>query len=359
MTYPEIAQLRLINQQIAGTHLTTAIEMIAWLGAMQAQEYAHSKWAIGLRLPHLTDKEIEQDLIDGKILRTHLLRPTWHFVTAADIRWMLQLTAPRVQGVNAFMYRQTELDAKIFKHCHKLITKSLEGGKHLTRDAINEVFKNNKIVTDTVRLSCIMMHAELEGLICSGARQGKQFTYALLEERVPPMPKKTNDEALIELTTRYFTSHGPATVKDFSTWSGLTLSDCRKGIEMTKPQLDKDEIAGEQVYYRSNESATKNSFKDFYLLPIYDELIMGYKDRTAILQFKNSLDDKPVSFFDNTLLYKGQIVGTWRRTIKTKSIDLSYNFFKVPGKTELSAFKKAIGKLEAFTGLPVSYESKD
>ncbi|MES2284765.1 MAG: winged helix DNA-binding domain-containing protein [Bacteroidota bacterium] len=234
MELSEIAKYRLINQQIAGTKIKTVSEMVAWFCAVQAQEYGPTKWGLGLRLPHLKDKDIEKDFTDGKILRTHLLRPTWHFVAAKDIRWILMLTAPRVNAANASMYRKLELDSGIFNRCNAILIKTLQGGRQLTRDTLNEEFKKKKILAKGHRLSYIMMRAELDGIICSGANQGNQFTYSLLEERVPAFGLKNKEEALAELTKRYFTSRGPATIKDLSTWSGLTLTDCRKGIEMVK-----------------------------------------------------------------------------------------------------------------------------
>ena len=356
MTFSEIARHRIINQQLAGTTLKTAAEMVAWLGAIQAQEYSPSKWAIGLRLPHLTDAAVEAELTAGSILRTHLLRPTWHFVTAEDVRWMLQLTAPRVQAINAFMYRQTKLDATIFKRCHKLIIQSLQGNNLLTRDDLKEVFNRNRILTDTVRLSCILMHAELEGLICSGPRRGKQSTYALLEERVAPMPGKTHDEALFELTNRYFTSRGPATAKDFATWSGLTLADCKKGIAML--ELKEDQMNNETFYW-TEHTIHKKAMQQMQLLPIYDELIMGYKDREAILQYSKHTTGKQGFVFDNTILFKGQIIGTWKRTLHPKLVELTYQFFKLPTTAETTAFKKSIAKFETFTGLYVHYKQQD
>ena len=289
MTLLQIAKYRLINQQIADTKLKSAVEMVQWLGAVQAQEYAQTKWGLGLRLPHLIDSDIEKDFTDGKILRTHLLRPTWHFVTADDIRWLLMLTAPRVNAVNAYMYRQLELNENIFSRCNKILGKTLQGGKQLTRDTINEDFRKNKIEVKGHRLSYIMMYAELAGLICSGARLGNQFTYALLDERVPKIQSKNYDEALAELTKRYFTSRSPATIKDFSTWSGLSLTDCKNGIEMTKSFFEKEFIGKEEYYFTGNIRLNKKTIQDIYLLPVYDEFIMGYKDRSAIFDFKNRI----------------------------------------------------------------------
>lgn len=159
------------------------------------------------------------------------------------------ITAPRVNVANAYVYRQLDLDSTIFNRCNKILIKTLQGGKQLTRDALNEEFKRNKIIAAGHRLSYIMMRAELDGIICSGAREGNQFTYTLLEERVPESKARNYDEALAELTMRYFTSRGPATIKDFSTWSGLTLTDCKKGIAIVKTQLNEEQVYNEKLYY--------------------------------------------------------------------------------------------------------------
>ena len=221
MTNAEIIRYRLTNQQIANTNFKTPQQIVEWMIAMQAQEYAMAKWAIGLRLPGSVEDDIEKAFTKGEILRTHLMRPTWHFVAPADIRWLLALTAPRVHAVNAFMYRQSELDTKLFKRSNDTIEKALSGGKQLTREQLKAALERKKIKADGFRLAYLLMKAELDGIICSGARQGNQFTYALLEERVAPAKPVQRKEALAAFTQRYFASRGPATIKDFATWSGL------------------------------------------------------------------------------------------------------------------------------------------
>ncbi len=353
MKLSEIAAHRLVNQQLAGTTIKSAGEMLQGFGAMQAQEYAHSKWSFGLRMPELTSAAIEKDFTSGKILRTHVLRPTWHFVSAKDIRWMLMLTAPRVHAVNAYMYRKLKLDEKLFQRCNKILDKVLHGNKSLTREAINLEFKKSKIEAEGHRLSYIMMQAELEGIICSGPREGNQFTYALLEERVPEVKPKSREEALAELTKRFFTGRGPATLKDFSTWSGLTLTDCKKGMEMVKDSFSKEKIEGNEYFFSIAELPSKKHLNKMHLLPIYDEYIMGYKDRSAIMP----LDQKPVFNYDNMILLEGRIVGTWKRTIKTKSIELEHAFFEKPVKSENKLFEEEVAALEKFYALKVEWMS--
>ena len=240
-------------------------------------------------MPHLKDDDIEQEFAEGNILRTHLLRPTWHLVTADDIRWLLGLTAPRVNVANAYMYRKLELDTPVFNCCNDIIVKTLQGHQQLTRSELNAALKEHKIMVEGLRLGYIMMRAELDGIICSGARRGKQFTYALMDERVPSSKTKNKEEALAELTKRYFASRGPATLKDFSTWSGLLLTDCKKGIEMVKSQLIRERMDGEDFFFSSDISFNTQPFQNFHLLPVYDEFIMGYKDRSAMIQLRNNM----------------------------------------------------------------------
>jgi hypothetical protein len=216
MNYKDILRLRLINQQITSTAITTVTGIVEWMIAMQAQEFAMAKWAIGLRLGNTTDVMVERAFNDGAILRTHAMRPTWHFVAPADIRWLQQLTGPRVHAANAYVGRQQNLDSKTMKRCTDIIAKALEGGCFLTRNELQEVLKQKKIVADGIKLAYIVMHAELNAVICSGPRKGKQFTYALLDERVPAVSPINNKGALAQFARRYFTSRGPATAHDFA-----------------------------------------------------------------------------------------------------------------------------------------------
>lgn len=353
MNLTDIARLRLFSQQLGVTTMNMAVDMVEWFAAVQGQEYAQAKWGLGLRLPHLKDIDIEQELIQGKILRTHLLRPTWHFVAAKDIHWLLALTAPRVHVANAFMYRQLELDKKFFTRCNKAIIKILEGCKQLTRNEINEALKKQKIKAEGLRLVYIMMNAELEGIICSGARRGNQFTYALIDEIVQQNDTFNKEEALTELTKRYFKSRGPATTKDFSTWSGLTIADCKKGISNIQHLLNKELIDGNEYYFTDVSTANKQQ-KKLYLLPIYDEFIMGYKNRDAIVQIKNSITGSVLSY-TNMIVYDGQVIGTWTRTVPKNSIDLKYEFFSPLNKSQQKLFEQAVMHLEKFSGMKVSH----
>ena len=235
---------RLRNQHLTRPDRQKPAQVVAWLGAMQAQDFPAAKWAVGLRSPGCNSTDIEQAFNDGAILRTHVLRPTWHFVTPADIRWMLALSAPRVHAANAYYYRQSGLDAKMIARGCAMMHRVLDDGEPMTRAELAVALKRAKVPADGLKLAYIVMHAELEGMICSGPRRGKQFTYALLDERAPAGKTLDRRDAVAELAKRYFTSHGPATIRDFVWWSGLTVKDAELGIEAVKPKLQQDTIDG-------------------------------------------------------------------------------------------------------------------
>lgn len=344
---------RLYNHRLTNTDFTQPEEVISWLGAVQSQDYSAAKWGVAQRAKGLTDIMLDQAFDEGKILRTHVLRPTWHFVTPADIRWMLALTAPRVLAACASAYRQFELDEATFVHCHRVLEKVLADAP-LTRAEIATALQVAGINTDDLRLTHLVMNAELHGLICSGGRQGKQFTYTLMDARAPQKHFDRN-EALAELARRYFQSHGPATLQDFVWWSGLTVADGKEAIEMVKDDFV-PETVGDQTYWFSPSSmpADANSPTAF-LLPNYDEYIVAYTDRTLLLNIPHEqfLDARGNVLFHHTLVIDGQVVGIWKRTLKKKEVVVELTPFRPLFDKENQAVKDALRQLGIFLGLDV------
>ncbi len=351
----DIPHLRLRNQRLSGAALSTPEDVVAWLGAVQAQDYAGAKWALRLRMQAGAGDQIDQALAQGSILRTHLLRPTWHFVTPADIRWLLALSAPRIQAGNETMYRQQGLDAAILQRSQAVLGKALEGGNQLTRAELRLALENVGIVTgEGLRLVYILMCAELDGVICSGGRRGKQFTYALLDERVPPVRELARPDALVELTWRYFLSRGPATPHDYAKWSGLTLADARSGLEEVKDRLVQAEVDGQDYWLPESTPLGKAISPSVHLLSIYDEYISGYKDRRAIAEVHIG---PALIAMGNALSYiivvNGQIVGTWRRDLKASAALIETTLFKRLSEAEEQALAAAFQRYSEFLGLPV------
>jgi Winged helix DNA-binding domain len=350
MTPSDIARLRLLNQQITVTKFTQPAELVAWLGAVQAQDYLAAKWALGLRLPGAVDDEIERAFAAGAFLRTHVMRPTWHFVAPADIRWMLALTAPRVLAISDYYYRKTGLDAALFARSNDTLARALQGGHERTRDELRDALEQTGIaLDDPLRLGYILMRAELEGLICSGARRGKQFTYALLDERVPPARTLERDEALAELTRRYFISHGPATARDFAWWSGLTVTDAQRGLAIVGADLQRAEIAGQTYWLAVSALPPRAVAETAHLLPNFDEYAVGYRGYDALFQGLGAAK----LVFRHPLLMAGQMAGGWKRSLTKGAVIVEMKTLAPLTESERQAVGAAAERYGAFLGLPV------
>lgn len=353
MTAKDILYHRLVNQQIAASVLTTPQDVVSHLVAMQSQEYAMAKWAIGLRLPKVAEDDIEQAYNKGEILRTHAMRPTWHFVAPKDIRWLQQLTSPRVHAINAYTYRVQGLDAKTFKKCNDIMVKALEGNNHLTRDEIRDILEKKKIDGGNgIRMSAIMMQAELDGIICSGTMKGKQHSYALIDEWVPKTKAIRRDEALALFAERFFASRGPASAEDFAYWSGLTMKDCKTAAESLGKDFVRITIDGNEYYYKPITQPVPKQIQTTFLMPDYDEYGMSYKNRNAM--FSKSKSPTADIVFNRMLIIEGKIEGTWRRTIKGKEVKIETEWFAPLPKSKQGVFSKAVDKYCAFIGKELS-----
>lgn len=379
MRRPDISRQRLINQGLVRTALKTAGEVVARLGAVQAQDYAASKWGIAQRTSGLTDAQIEKEIEDATIVRTHVLRPTWHFVAAADIGWMLALTGPRVHAANAYWYRFLEVNDAVARRGRGVIEKALRDGRHLTRAELGQALTSAKIqVENPSRLACIVMRAELDGVICSGARRGKQFTYALLEERVARPAALERDAALFELARRYFTTRGPATIADFAWWSGLTKTDAKRGVEAAATHLahqshlmhqshlahqspleqqsllEHQSIEGRSYWFPAPERLVRISSPLAHLLPNFDEYFVGLKDRAAFGARLESSGVKPrtSALSGHALVVSGQIVGGWRRTLVGEAVVIEPKPLIRLTDAERRGIGVAARKLGRFLALP-------
>lgn len=352
MTTHDIPRHRLANQQIESTKFGAAQDLVAHLGAIQAQDYAMAKWAVACRVPGATDASVEAAIDRGEIVRTHVLRPTWHFVAARDIRWMLALSAPQLDRILASMYRSLGLDPPVLRRTNAIIERALAGGRHLTRAELMAEIAREGIATDDLRAAHIMFRAEVDALVCNGPRRGKQFTYALLDERVPPGKPFSREEALGELAKRYFTSHGPATVADFSWWSGLNLTAARAAVAAAEPFLTAEKI-GEQTYWLPQTGfAAPAPAPNVHFLPAFDEFMVSYKDRSASLDpafGKATITANGI--FKPIIVVDGRVAGIWKRTVKKDEVRIEMQFFPGAGWPDDSALAAAAGRFGAFLGI--------
>ena len=354
MKLEDIAKSRNISQNITQHENATVKELVSWMGAIQAQDFAMAKWAIGLRLANSTEQQIEEAYNNGDIIRTHLMRPTWHFVPAQDLNWLLALTAPQILKIVSYRDKDLELNVSIYKKCNKIIEKTLLAHTYATRDLIGQELLNSKIDIENNRLSHILIRAELEGLICSGPLVGKKLTYALLESRVSEKKRFNRDESLAELAKRFILSHAPVTIKDFTWWSGLSVSDSKKAFDFVKDQFISEKIGSETYWLTSNSRSKISKTKSVFLLPAYDEFLIGYANREASISLsnnKNAISNNGI--FRPTIMVNGKVIGIWKRQIVKNKIIVETNFFESPELNSKLSFEDSLRKYAAFSGMEV------
>lgn len=352
----QIAHHRLQQQGLSQPEFKRPEEVVSWLGAVQAQDYGAAKWGIGLRTQGLTDTDLDNAFDKGLILRTHMMRPTWHFVTPADIRWMQALTAARVNAANAYYYRRLELDEAVFARSNAILASALQGGHYLTRDELGTLLREAGIDTqDRMRLTFLVLRSELDAVICSGPRRGKKFTYALLEERAPQAKILDYEKALAELTRRYFNGHGPATVRDFVWWSGLTVADAEAALEIVGPHLEHLVIDGQTYWFSNSMPVDEDPAHSVYLLPNYDEYIIGYTDRSAAFNVRDTRMENPRDniVFNHTILIDGRVAGTWKRSFMKGQVLLEARPFASLSAAEQAALARAVRRYGEFHDMPV------
>jgi hypothetical protein len=327
MELSDLASLRLQTQQIESPEFSSAKELVSWMGAMQAQDFSMSKWAIALRTLYSTEESIEAAYNRGDIIRAHLLRPTWHFVSADDIYWIHQLTVPNIRPAFNQSNKRLELTGDIFSKSNMLLENVLTN-RNLTREELICEYDNIHLRTNENRLSHLLMNAELDGLICSGPLKANKLTYCLLEERVPIKKILNREESLAELAKRYFRSHSPATLQDFIWWSGLTVTNARNGLELINSELN-SEIINDKTYWFSNLIPKINKNISVHLLPAFDEFLIAYKDRSAsITTTNNKIAISKNGIFRPIIVINGQVKGLWKRTLKKDKILIETSLFE-------------------------------
>ncbi len=315
----QIALQRLYNQQVIHSKFVQAADLVQWMGALQAQDYSMSKWAVATRLKpwasqaSFTEDILEQAFEQGQILRTHILRPTWHLVAAQDIHWMLQLTAPNVKSLCKGRHQALGLDTDLLNKSKTLLERILSTTPRVSRTELRTHFTQAAIATDENRLTHLLMDAELDGIICNTGRIANQLAYSSLPGLIPTPKTLPREEALATLTHRYFTSHGPATVHDFAWWSGLSVTDCKTGLALNNTRLQSQTVENKTYWYNEETLVTEEPPQAMHLLPAFDESFISYTDRTAFID-KSLLSQVMTNngLFYPLLMHKGQIVGTWK-----------------------------------------------
>jgi DNA glycosylase AlkZ-like len=352
MIIENIALQRMVNQQIAQPTFAHPSEVVAWLGAVQAQDYLGALWAVGLRTPGATEQTIEQALAEKTIVRTWPMRGTIHFVAAADVRWMLELLAPRVVRRTRSRRAELGLDETVIAASADVLSSALQGGKQLTRNAIYALLEQANIKTDSSRGLHILGRLAHDQLLCYGARAGKQPTFALLDEWAPHAKSLPHDEALATLAERYFTSHGPATMQDFMWWSGLTTKEAKAGLAAIERQLGRAIVGGQEYYFAEDLRDASADPHAAFLLPPFDEFLVAYRDRSAALDpaYNQLIVPGGNGIFNPIIVIGGRVVGAWKRTFKNDSVYMTFSPFTAFSASQVSAIAAAAERYGCFVG---------
>lgn len=346
----DILNIRLANQRLFGNSVCEPEDIVEYMGAMQSQAYEMAKWGIGLRLPGATNRSVEEAVNSGKIIRTHILRPTWHFITAKDIHWMIELSSPRIKPAFINYAKMNGVDEASVVDTARKLAGVIEKYGHSTKPEIESYMDKEGLNTEKLDMSYVLSWAELDGIICSGVVRGSKQTYALLDERAPIKMSLCKEESIEQLTRRFFTSHGPATLQDFLWWSGLLATDARLGLELIKDDFVSEKING-QVYWMKNDLQIPSIADDHpLLLPAFDEFVVSYKDRTAMVKDEHW---KPISkhgIFSPTIHLNGKMIGYWRKVKKKNKIEAELTFFEKTTKRIQNLFNSQIKEINRFEG---------
>jgi len=341
---------RLAAQRLSADPLDTAAEVVAWLGAVQAQVFDEAKWSVGERTRRCVDADVEAAFARGEIVRTHVLRPTWHFVARADLRWLLRLTRPRVHALNRSYYALHGLDAGLLARAHRVLARALEDGEPRTRPELAERLAADGIAAAGPRLAYVLMHAELEEIVCSGPRRGKQHTYALVDDCIPasPLDDLSREAAAAELVQRYFRSHGPARVKDFTAWSSLTAAETKAALAQVDKELEVElDDAGTPWYAARREASAAPRGRRAFLIPMYDETIVAYRGLRVVL------DDSVArpGMLERAIVIGGRTVGTWRRALAPGRVSVDATTFGKLDEADARALEGVAGRFGRFLGV--------
>jgi hypothetical protein len=345
----QTGQRRSKHQLILGPKAATAQAVVSHMGMVQAQDYLGALWAVGLRMEQATEETIEEALADKQIVRTWPARGTLHFVAAEDVHWMLGLLAERTVNSRNGRFRRLELDEAVFKKSRAVLTRALAGGQRLGREELFQLLEAKQISTAGQRGIHILWKLAQEGLLCFGPRQGKQQTFVLLEEWIPRGNSKTREEGLAELARRYFTSHGPATLEDFSWWSGLTKNKAKLALELNGRRLATETWGGFKRWYFESSGRLTSNGRSVQLLPAFDEYLVGYQNRDDVLDpsWVKQINAGG-GMLSPVIVMDGQVCGTWKRILKKDRVNVQPNWINPAKASDLDAFERAVWRYAQF-----------
>lgn len=347
----EAIQIRMLNQQLLSPLYERPEDIVAWQGAMQAQDYNYFRWAIGIRqrTPQLVG--LQEAFAKAELLRLHLLRCTVQVVSQTDIGWLLPLCKERNLRTLQSWHKSINVSfsESYFEEITRAMQELLAGGKSLPKKVIAERLTSLGFLLDDRLLTSLLVRMEIEGLLCSGEMQGREATWALLSERVPTICSLTPDEALKQLALKYFRSHSPASLEDFVWWSGLPKAQCRKALTLIANEIEETKVEEETMYLYHNTPDCSDYAGMVLLLPPYDEYLIGYKSRWVALEKKHTAKaHNNFGIFKPVILHEGRVVGNWKASIDKQGENLTIDFFAEKSKIGKQSLQGAVNQFVEF-----------
>ncbi|MEV1329352.1 winged helix DNA-binding domain-containing protein [Micromonospora costi] len=327
-------------------------DVVEWFGAMQAQDLASGLWSLGARLPALTQVDVQAALERREALRTWPMRGTVHLVPARDARWMLELTGVRSLAGAATRRAALGFDAVTADRAAEVLGTALAGGGRLTRAQCLATLNAAGIATDGQRGYHLLWYASVRGVTCLAPNIGTEQTFALLDEWAPEPHRFERDEALATLARRYVRSHGPVTAREFAGWTGLTLTDARRGFAAAGDALAAVEVDGEEMLVDAALlAAPRDPVDDLLALPGFDEYLLGYRDRSLMLDpaHRNAVIPGNNGVFQPTVVSGGRVEGTWKRAVGRGRVTITVRPLAALDRPRT---ERALARYAAFLGLP-------
>jgi hypothetical protein len=315
---------RLGTQRLSSAPLPRAGDAVRLLTCVQSQERDHAFFSLAMRSRKDRYAAVQREFDTGAFVRTHILRPTWHFVAPEDLRWILALTSPRVLSSMAARHRQLGLDdTKRMDAGFDLLANLLQDKHFLTRPELGDAFgERGSSIKPGEQLGHLLLVAEMRGLICSGPMKGVHHSYALIDEVVPPTPERSRDEAVVELVRRFFTGHGPATVKDFTRWATMTIADTKAALAQLGAELEEVQVDGIPHWFDPAQLRRRSpAAPAAYLFPTYDEAVLTYPQVNFPAVPDHPYATHPDPFWAFVVL-DGTNVGLWKRTVRTDVVEV-------------------------------------
>jgi len=325
----ELLKLRLQNQGLGSKPYGSLSETMSNLLALQAQDYGQVKWVVGSRLPNCSEQTVDDLVNSGKLVRTWFMRGTYQLVRAEDVRWLMMVTSPRVNVIIKSRLLQFGLDDVLINKCRNIFTKVLDENKHLSREELVAILLQKGISMSGLPLLHLLQKLSIDGVICASRKLGGDFEFTRYDDWIPKTDVTEYDEALQRLSRAYFTTRGPATLADFQWWSGLTQAECKKALQLISKELSEMKINETSYWFREPEhiQAAKQPSR-IKMLGGFDEYLIAYRDRTAMLaqEFNHKVITKN-GLFSPIILCDGKVIGTWKRVVKPKLVEVSCGFF--------------------------------